>query len=47
MKGAVFFREAMKAVLTMISNIRATARAAQVLHNFGLPAIKAPDEMLV
>jgi len=45
LSGAVLFRMATNVVLTTISNIRATAQAARVLHDFGLPAIIPEDEM--
>ena len=41
LRGAVFFRMAINAVLTTITSIRTIANAATFLPAFGLPAIMA------
>jgi hypothetical protein len=45
LSGAVLFRMAMIAVLSTINNRRTSAKAAIVLHAFGLPAIMTAVEM--
>lgn len=43
--GAVLFRMATNVVVTMMRDIRITANATKVLHDFGLPAIMPQGEM--
>ncbi|GEM_PF-6408933 len=45
LRGAVFFRMAINAVLTTITSIMTIANAANFLPAFGLPAIMASVEM--